>query len=363
MKACETCLPTEKALEMVNDVMYQIEKKEYKAIIQKIAVIIGTYLGMKYLLPLMFPFVIAFFAVSMLYKPIDKIAANTHLNRQILTGSILILILLPFLALLLLFCGQVLGRLGNMIGHMGMIQREISCQIGVCCEYLESRLGIQADDMQYFILDKIGICVKNLQDQIPQVMGRSMNYLLCLASVMAGVAITFVAIILLMKDYKGMKSKIEKSPAVSELYQVIGKVGHLLFVFLRAQLIIMLVITLLTGAGFYVLGVKNAIILALITSFLDLLPFIGTGIILAPLALWNLFQGRFLPAAGLIILYVLCTLARQFMEPKLIGEKLGIYPIGILFAIYVGIKLYGISGIMLGPISLLLIMEIWKIID
>lgn len=62
----------------------------------------------------------------------------------------------------------------------------------------------------------------------------------------------------------------------------------------------------------------------------------------------------------LLLLYGVCALARELLEPKLIGDRMGIYPVLILLAIYMGIKLYGLSGVVLGPFSFLIIREIYR---
>ena len=161
-----------------------------------------------------------------------------------------------------------------------------------------------------------------------------------------------------MKDYGEIWKIIRKYAFIIKVYEILWKVGHLVFIFLRAQLVIMVVTALIAGGGFLMLGIKNVVTMAILTSFLDLLPFIGTGIIMVPLALWHLLQGKLIQAGGFILLYAICAFAREYLEPKLIGKKLGIYPIGILFSIYVGIKLFGFIGIILGPVMMLLVLEV-----
>lgn len=340
-----------------------MELSKYKETLIKIVIIIGIYLGMKWLLPMVWPFVIAFFVVAFLYPYINRITRKTHINIGILTTSFLLLILLPIIAVCTLLCTKVLTSFGGLISRIGDIQWELENQIGKCCTFLESGWGIEADDIQYFILDKITLCTNAIQKNAASfLMGKSVGYVMCMASALAGIIITFIAIVLLMKDYGDIWKNIRSYSFIITVYEILWKTGHLIFVFLRAQLIIMLVTALLAGSGFCLLGMKNYMGLAIITSFLDVLPFIGTGIIMIPLALWHLLQGKLLQAVGFMILYAICAFAREYLEPKLIGKKLGIYPIGILFSIFVGIKLYGFIGIILGPITMLMILEVlrWK---
>lgn len=336
-----------------------LENNKYRTILIKTAIIIGIYLGMKFLLPVVWPFVIAFFVVAFLYPYMKSISRKIHVNIGILTTSILLLILLPIITACILLCSKLVASLGGMIGQAGRIQKELSGQIERCCTVLEACLGIEASDIEYFILDKITLCATALQkNAAPFLMGKSVSYVICMASAFAGVVITLIAIVLLMKDYGDIWKIIRRHSFIIEIYEILWKVAHLIFIFLRAQLVIMTVTALIAGIGFFFLGVENVIFVALLTSFLDVLPFIGTGIVMIPLGLWHLLQGKVFQAVGFVILYAICAFAREYLEPKLIGKKLGIYPIGILFSIYVGIKLYGFIGIILGPITMLLILEV-----
>ena len=93
-------------------------------------------------------------------------------------------------------------------------------------------------------------------------------------------------------------------------------------------------------------------------GFLDMLPFIGTGITLLPLALFELVMGRTILAVVFVLLYVVCYFVREFMEPRLIGQRIGIHPLIILMSVFLGVKLYGLLGIVTGPLSYLLVREL-----
>ena len=95
-------------------------------------------------------------------------------------------------------------------------------------------------------------------------------------------------------------------------------------------------------------------------GFLDALPVFGTGTVFVPWILVLALQKRFASAAVLAVTYGICMLTREILEPRLIGNRLGILPIVILMSVYVGVKLYGFEGILLGPLSVLLIRELWE---
>ena len=138
------------------------------------------------------------------------------------------------------------------------------------------------------------------------------------------------------------------------------EIGHLAARYIKAQVMIMGTVSIAAGIGLWIAGIHNGLIIGFFTGLLDMLPFIGTGIILIPMALWQLVQGKLWSCVGIVLLYIGCILLREFLEPKLIGKEMDIYPVVVLLAIYTGIQLYGLAGVVLGPLSFLLIREIWR---
>ena len=125
--------------------------------------------------------------------------------------------------------------------------------------------------------------------------------------------------------------------------------------YLKAQLIIGGIIFALLLTGFLLLKIDYAFLLAIITALVDVVPVLGTGTILIPLALYNFLTQNISLGWGIVVLYGIALLARQLCEPKIVGEKLGIHPLATIFSIYIGMKLFGILGLVFGPITTIFI--------
>jgi sporulation integral membrane protein YtvI len=126
--------------------------------------------------------------------------------------------------------------------------------------------------------------------------------------------------------------------------------------YLKAQFKIMLVITIILFAGFEVINVGYAILLALGIAFLDFLPFFGTGAVLWPWAVVELVSGNYFRTVVLLIIYLICQIVRQILQPKLVGDSIGISPLETLIFMYVGYKVKGLLGIIIGiPIGMILV--------
>lgn len=120
--------------------------------------------------------------------------------------------------------------------------------------------------------------------------------------------------------------------------------------YLRACLLLGLLTFLQMFIGLAVLGIPYAFLLALLIAAVDFLPLLGTGIILIPWSVICLLLGEVKLGIGLIVLYGVSTVIRQVLEPKLIGEGLGLHPLLSLFSMYAGLRLFGVGGMILAPL-------------
>ena len=112
--------------------------------------------------------------------------------------------------------------------------------------------------------------------------------------------------------------------------------------------------------GLSIFKVKYTLILAIIISIIDLLPVLGTGTVVIPWALYNLFTGNIVLAMELFGLWIFILIIRQIIEPRIISSQIGVHPLVTLMGIYVGFKLIGAGGLILGPITVLTLKGIFS---
>lgn len=124
--------------------------------------------------------------------------------------------------------------------------------------------------------------------------------------------------------------------------------------YFKAQFKIEIWIYLLILLGLFILKVNYAPIIALGIAILDLLPVFGTGFVLWPWAVINLVNGHYLAAAGMMAIWGISQLVRQFIQPKFVGDTLGVHPIPTLFLLFAGYKLSGVFGMIIAvPLGIL----------
>ena len=167
----------------------------------------------------------------------------------------------------------------------------------------------------------------------------------------------FVAAILLMRDYDRMREQLRNYRLYRHVEHISGRMWHQGGMYLKAQAMIIGIVSILCVLGLWLLGNPYFVLLGVAAGLLDALPFIGTGTVLLPVAFFLVLQGSYAKAAGYGVLFFITYVAREFLEPRLIGARLGIYPFVMVVVVYAGLYLYGPSGVVLGPVTLLLILE------
>lgn len=184
------------------------------------------------------------------------------------------------------------------------------------------------------------------------------------------IIITFVSTFFLIKDEETLRSKrqaffakhqgIFKSKYLQTMkHEIITVFGG----YIKAQLILMTITFVLSTIGLYILGISYAPLVALGIALVDALPMLGTAIIYVPWAIISLLAGNYFFGIGMLILYLTCTLTRQFLEPKIVSTQIGLYPLITLLSMYTGFKLLGTFGLLLGPILFIIGKSAVKVIN
>ncbi len=120
--------------------------------------------------------------------------------------------------------------------------------------------------------------------------------------------------------------------------------------YIKAYAVIILITFSELLIAFSILGVNYPYLVAIITALVDILPIIGTGTILVPWGIFQIISGNIFTGIGLLVTYVIVTIIRQIIEPKIVGSYIGMYPLITLIMMYAGLKAFGILGLFAFPI-------------
>ena len=130
--------------------------------------------------------------------------------------------------------------------------------------------------------------------------------------------------------------------------------------YIKAQLTIMCISFTILLIGLSILKIDYALVIAIAVAILDALPFFGSGAVLWPWAAIAFIMGDVLLGVSLIIIYLAVILTRQFVEPKIVSQNIGIHPITTLMAMYVGFKIFSIGGMILGPLLMVMLVSLYR---
>ena len=172
------------------------------------------------------------------------------------------------------------------------------------------------------------------------------------------VVVFVISLFYLTMDYEGVKAGVKK--LVPEVYydkvrRICGGVAGAVSGYIRAYLILMLLTFGELFFGFVVLRVKYSFFLAFIVAFIDILPVFGVGTVLIPWSVILFMNGSTGKAVGMLVLFGIMYIVRQFSEPRLIGRFMGLHPLLTLSAAYAGYSFFGITGMIISPVILYIV--------
>lgn len=326
-----------------------------------IGITIAVYCGMRYLLPIVFPFFLAILLAMLLHPVVKKIENRIKLPRSLLSFLVLfgavLLVALPVGFVVWKLLKQACGFLSEYHLWEGEVNKLWCCG----CERIEEISGIEAELIQEWGNGQASRLGETVQEKLlPALMSCSVSCLKLLAAFSWKLIVTLVSTVLILGDYENLKERLMQT-ALGGAIRKIGK--ETLWVsgkFVKAQFIIFSIVCGICIAGLFLTGNRYALLAGIGIGICDALPFVGTGIVFVPWLVISLFQKQYLFAAAYGAIYIICNLVREFLEPKLVGKGAGAHPLAVIFSIYIGIYAYGGAGVLLGPLSALLIWEVYR---
>ncbi len=134
---------------------------------------------------------------------------------------------------------------------------------------------------------------------------------------------------------------------------------HAFSSYIKAQLILMLLTAFLVTVGLWIVGKEYPLLWGILCGLVDVLPVLGTAAVLVPWALISLIYGDMYSFVSLLIIQALVFVVRQLAEPKVISKQIGVHPILTLISIYIGLKFFGIMGVIFAPVITLLAVNLY----
>ena len=324
-----------------------------------VAVILCALLG-GIVLDILLPFILAFIMAWAFNPVIRVLQEHLKLTRRLFSLVLVLAVYAVLLGLCLLFVGQVVTQVLDLISAMPSIIAQLQRAYNRFSAYVRDLLALlppEYDGLQAEILQTINSGWNSLRQLITtglsRVVGMTSGLALSLPEFVIFLTVLVLASCIITADFPNLRESI---------YGYLGKqgknsvrlMGHsfrtAVLGFFRSQLIFALVDMAIILVAFFIIGVPYPLPIALLLCFLDFIPFFGAGTVLVPWGLICLLLGFTSMGAQLVLLYAILYILRRIFEPRVLGGATGFSSLQMLFSMYAGMKLYGVTGLVIAPI-------------
>ena len=326
------------------------------------ATVFFIYVGIKAIFYFM-PFVIGWL-LSVIASPlVTFLEKKLKIMKRLGSAITIILVLALCIGLIYLIISQIWEEISVLIRNFPSMYHDLERglnQIGTQGNALFDRFPEQVQNSWEALMN-------NLDDTVSSLIGRigeptievAGNVAKRIPSVLIGTIVAFVSAYFFIADKDNLGEWVKKvvpKSITSRMLLVGENLKYAMGGYFKAQFKIMGVVFAILLAGFALMQIRFSILLAIAIAFLDFLPFFGTGTALIPWAIYKFLVGDYKMVAALVILYGVTQLVRQLIQPKLVGDSMGLNPLYTLFLLYLGYRVGSVLGMIFAvPIGLILL--------
>jgi len=340
------------------------EKKEkIRILVIPAGFMLVFYLFFKYIFPLIWPLAAAAALAILLYPIVRFLHKKFKINKMI--GTVFILLLLTVLVGIVsaIIVEKLIAQITLFADNFSYYQDYVNHIMTDICHNIECMFGMEDGCVIDFINTGINDFITEMKNKVMHfLIGTSIPAVRSVIDVVIAAAFIVVVFFLIMKDMEKIKSGVKNCIFGRELTFFYRRCIIVFKAYIKAQLIIMIIVAALSVFGLTLAGNRYAWLIGVSVGVLDALPLFGAGVILVPITLLAFINGNLVRAAIIFTTFIACYFAREFLEPKLMGDKMGVNPIMTLMGIYVGYKLFGFLGMFAGALTVIFLMDVVKMV-
>ncbi len=323
----------------------------------------GAYLVIKYVFPVIMPFM-ASFAVAAAVSGVSKRISRLLRVPRGLCAVVIVSAVLTLIGFFTFYaCRQLLGELKRILSSFASEGFSSLDPIFGFLERIPFLSPLISDTEEYAgtqLRPLVSRALSFLSDALSGFLGRAIR---STPTFFMGGVVTVVSCYYMSIDFDkicAFLSGLLPQRARKALGEVKGSVVDVIWKYLKAYAVLFMLTFIEILIGLWILCPSFAWLGALIVAAVDILPVLGAGLVLIPWAVVSLFKGEYFLGVGLLILYVVVTVVRQIAEPHLIGGSLGTHPLAAIIGMFVGYRLFGVVGMLLSPLLLSLSVKLLK---
>ena len=347
-----------------------------------VVILAAVYFVLKYLIKIVMPFFLAviFAAIARAmsrfftrrlgglrwkYGSKMKVLGKLQLSKKV---SIILCVILLFAVLIglvtLIIFRLINGGIDVIENIPGFYYANVQPGLEDALEKLETLAAEMNDSAMAMVENSTANVIASVGSKVTEWSGKLLVKVSALASgipsIFLSTIITMIATVLIAVDFESITAFLNRNIPEKTLQVAADFKDSLLetvWQFIKSYFVIFLITMAEITLGFLLVRQRNALLFAAIIAIFDAFPIVGSGMILLPFSIITIISGKIGKGIGLLIVYLVVVIAREIIEPKIVGKHVGLKPIVTLMCMYIGTKLFGGIGLFLLPILASILVE------
>lgn len=320
-------------------------------------IIVAAFLSIKFLIPFLMPFLIGF-TIAFILKPLTKIISKkTHISHKICGAAVVILSYCLLTTSIWLVCIKVISTIqsftaenqGIFVNRIMPTIKNLSYNFSAFCDNIAPNLGFKTEE----VLEKIaGSIDKTIADTSKMLIIYAAKIGSAIPNFLINLTFAVTSSIYISTDYLKMAQTLDDiTPKNLKKFIQTIKIytTNTIIKYLKAYSLLTIISFISLSIGFLIIKIKNPIGIAALISICDLIPLLGSNIVVFPWIIILILLNNFSLAIKIGIIFAIVNIFRGFLEPKIIGTQIGLHPVITLITFYIGMKLFGFLGLILIP--------------
>lgn len=341
--------------------------KVLKKILNILLIIIGIYIGIKMSIFYM-PFIIAFVISLMVEPAIRFFMKKTKLTRKMSSIIIFSIVFLVIIGAISWGIVSLISESTNLLQALNIYIDKAYTQVQNTINKLSiTKISISSTVFNFVQNSSREILLK-ISNWLTSFLTKLIDIITSIPTITIYTVITILSLYFICTDRIYILDMMEHHIPKKWVQKIITNIKDItksLGGYLKAEAILVLVSFIISVIGLYIfkflgMNVKYPLLIALAIGFVDALPILGSGSVMVPWAIICALNGDFKLGISIIVLWIIMSALRQFLEPKVVSGKIGIHPIFTLIAMYTGFKIIGIMGMLVGPIVLIILKSVFS---
>lgn len=326
--------------------------------------ICAIVMGAIFLSVYFWPFLIAIIFAIALERSINFIVKKTKIPRKAVATILVILVYSIVAIIAYLIISSLVREAISLSGNLPELYEQLKTNYTGMYQDITKALSDLPETVSNSVY-KTGLeLLENVTKMTGNILKGVVDFVLAMPDIMIYVVVTFLATLFLVTDRRTIARYAEEllpnktykkiSAVVSGCFRTLGK-------YLKSQCVLICITFIELFVSFVILKQPYPLTLALIVAVVDALPILGTGTVLIPWAIYSAITGNLGLGIGLMVAYIVITIVRQLIEPKIVSDNLGVHPFATLIAMYLGFKIFGLFGLIIGPVVMVIYKNVFSV--